>query len=996
MSLLSRTLWAIRAPRSTYPKWALANAADQRFDMPENTLATAHGELYQRLSWVQIAVTTIANAAAVQPLNVLSRKGDTTKDIDGHPFEELLRRPNPLMSRYDLLYGTVAYRELTGNAYWWLNRPSQTGPPLEVWLIPSNRMKPIPDERLYLKGYEYDAGQGETMMLPTESVCHFKRFHPGNAFVGLSAIEALSTVAVGDMAAQKWNSNFFAKSNAKAAGALVFSDPIPDTEWMRMQTDFARQYGGSERQLMMLRGAGAGGVSWLQMAANQADMEFLSGRQFTKEEIWLAFGLMPGLMDKNATEANASAAKAAMSEYTIWPLLTAMAETISNHVLPAYGDNLVAEFEDPRKADRAMDLAEHQEYAKTHTVNEIRQEIHGDDPLPDDDPRGDMFVVEVAPGVAHSKAEQEAAREQMAADLSGEPEDEEGETPEIEPEPTAEAQESEPTEEPAAKSALDLTELRRWRDKTRRRGKPTDWEPESISADLVAAIKAAQDVLADPSDAFRFIKAVEDSRLDAEGTLTGALGDVLDAWLKRFIRAINGGEEMPWDEFAAALDKALLPEMVSVMTEETLRQSIAVGVGLEVGTVNAAALEWARAYTFDLVKGLTETTRKTVSEATSAFLASPDMTRADLEKLLAGAFGERRASAIAVTEVTRASSQAATHYQSELARVGITMKRIWYTLADERVCPICGPLHNQTEDVWAAQFPMGPPAHPNCVLPGNVVAVPALAGGARSRYVGRAVELTTAGGRRFTVTENHPVLTVRGWIAAKAIGKGDKVFACTDPQRIASSIYPDYDHVPAAIEQVFDTLTKAPGMITTRMEVAAKDLHGDGRFINGDVDVVSPNCLLLRDVQTRPAELVSKPSLDGRSREKAALPRGGTSEQFVVTAPPSSDCIVSGASKSRAFPGGHASHADGVGFRDATARDIALSEDSRDDGTADTVLAGQFLLRHAAVIEPDDIISVRQFDFSGDVYDLQSAVYELYTCNDIVVKNCRCAVVLRA
>lgn len=714
MSLISRTLWAIRAPRTQYPAWALANAADQRFDMPEHGLATAQGELYQRLSWVQIAVATIANAAAVQALNVHRLAGEDTEDLDDHEFERLLRHPNPLMSRYDLLYATMAYRELTGNAYWWLNRPSQAAAPAEIWLIPSNRIRPVPDDRLYLKGYEYDAGSGGTMMLPTEAVCHFKRFHPGNAFVGLSPIEALATVAVGDMAAQRWNANFFAKSNAKAAGALVFSDPIPDSDWTRMQAEFARQYGGTERQLMMLRGAGSGGVSWLQMAANQADMEFLSGRQFTKEEIFQAFGLPPGLWDKNATEANATAAKAALSEYTVWPLLTAIAETITNHILPAYGDNLVAEFEDPRKADRSMDLAEHQEYAKTHTINEIRREIHGDDPLPPDDPRGEMFVVEVAPGVPHSKAEQEAAREQMAADLAGEPGEEAGAEEGPEPAANETARESEPTEEPTAKAALDLTELRRWRDKTRRRGKPTDWEPQAIAPDLVAAIKAAQDVLADPADAFRFLKAVEDSRLDAEEALTEALGDVLGDWLKRFVRAINGGEPLPWDEFAAALDKALLPQVVDVMTEEVLRQSVAVGVGFDVGMVNLAALEWSRTYTYDLVRGLTDTTRKVVQEAVSAFEATPGMTRGDLEKLLAGAFGERRASAIAVTEVTRASSQAVLQAQRELAGLGITMKRRWYTLRDERVCPICGPLHGQAEDVWMAQFPMGPPAHPNC------------------------------------------------------------------------------------------------------------------------------------------------------------------------------------------------------------------------------------------------------------------------------------------
>jgi len=39
---------------------------------------------------------------------------------------------------------------------------------------------------------------------------------------------------------------------------------------------------------------------------------------------------------------------------------------------------------------------------------------------------------------------------------------------------------------------------------------------------------------------------------------------------------------------------------------------------------------------------------------------------------------------------------------------------IWYTQADERVCPVCAPLHGKKQDVWEQQFPSGPPAHVRC------------------------------------------------------------------------------------------------------------------------------------------------------------------------------------------------------------------------------------------------------------------------------------------
>ena len=73
-----------------------------------------------------------------------------------------------------------------------------------------------------------------------------------------------------------------------------------------------------------------------------------------------------------------------------------------------------------------------------------------------------------------------------------------------------------------------------------------------------------------------------------------------------------------------------------------------------------------------------------------------------------------RAEVIATTEVTRAYSAATNETQALLNETGLQMERVWNTQNDELVCPICGPLNQQPESVWAGEFPEGPPAHPNC------------------------------------------------------------------------------------------------------------------------------------------------------------------------------------------------------------------------------------------------------------------------------------------
>jgi hypothetical protein len=69
---------------------------------------------------------------------------------------------------------------------------------------------------------------------------------------------------------------------------------------------------------------------------------------------------------------------------------------------------------------------------------------------------------------------------------------------------------------------------------------------------------------------------------------------------------------------------------------------------------------------------------------------------------------------IAVTEVTRAYSEATNETQQMINETGLAMLRVWHTARDDRVCPICGPLDGLPESEWRSQFPNGPPAHPRC------------------------------------------------------------------------------------------------------------------------------------------------------------------------------------------------------------------------------------------------------------------------------------------
>lgn len=396
-------------------------------------------DLYTKLSWLAQAINITADYAALTTLSVKQRAGDELDDITNHPFEVLLEAPNPLQGKFELLSEFFHYRKLLGNGYMWLNRASANEPPYEIWNLPAHMVSPKPNGRQYIEGYLFTSDT-EEIMIPPFQVVHSKSFNPKNPFVGLSPVEQLAIVASGDLGMQKWNTNTFTKASGTLPGILAFADPVPPGEWDLIKADVKES--SRIRNMLMLRGAGKGGVQWLQNTATQRDMEFIAGRNFNREEI---FGMVaPGLytmLSENSTEANSRTGKSAWIDFSVWPLLVALHSQFTRHILPSYGKDLIAEFDDIRVTDRTLELAEQQEYSRTHTIDEIRSKYYGDDKLEPE--RGQILPAEVGAASITNPDEEiariEAEQSRIEAQQEAQPEivsDEEPEVDDVEDEAT--------------------------------------------------------------------------------------------------------------------------------------------------------------------------------------------------------------------------------------------------------------------------------------------------------------------------------------------------------------------------------------------------------------------------------------------------------------------------------------------------------------------------------------------------------------------------------
>lgn len=205
-------------------------------------------------------------------------------------------------------------------------------------------------------------------------------------------------------------------------------------------------------------------------------------------------------------------------------------------------------------------------------------------------------------------------------------------------------------------------------------------------------------------------------RMDWEGDLARELGKIERAHLGRLLEElgdppdINNVPASFWTETGEELQAALSRNFQGIYTAAAQQILDAQPIGVDWGIVNQNAINWARRYSFDLVQGITETTRRAVSDAVAAFFEQ-QQTIGDLRAALSELYGPVRADLIASTEVTRAAVQGELSVVNELASQGVEMVAIWRTSEDELVCPLCGPLADKEEgDGWNEP----PPRHPRC------------------------------------------------------------------------------------------------------------------------------------------------------------------------------------------------------------------------------------------------------------------------------------------
>lgn len=303
--------------------------------------------------------------AGAEPAPHRIRPTDEGIRVQRHPALTVWNNPNPFYTRNEFVEATTQHFDLVGEMPWVIGRSDRApnGPPIELWIVRPDRIRPVADPREFLTGWMYDVtGDGiNERPLRRDQVLFTRRPHPTNPYRGIGPVETLLQDLEGENAATEFNTNFF-RNGAEPGGLIKVPEFLTDDEFDQLVERWNQQHRGvgNAHRVGVLEGA-----EWVERKFSARDMQFEQLRRFSRDTIMRAWGFPKPLIGdvEDVNRANAEAADVVFAKHILRPRLGRIRNTLNKDFLPlfgAMGQTVEFDYVDPVPPDAAeerLDLA---------------------------------------------------------------------------------------------------------------------------------------------------------------------------------------------------------------------------------------------------------------------------------------------------------------------------------------------------------------------------------------------------------------------------------------------------------------------------------------------------------------------------------------------------------------------------------------------------------------------------------------------------------------
>ena len=350
------------------------------------SLNSKEEQIRANIGWVFAASQLIADDCSTQEIELWRKLKDGTEEqVFNHEILELLNDPTALMTPRQLWSLYYQYLNLTGETY--LLKLDGQGKPITNHAQLPKALFPLPSHMCQFKLDNEDFNKSKVVFNGQEfgldQVIRDINPDPENIFKGLSVISKASLAVDTDERMKNWNNKLFI-NGARPSLALEVPGELSENSFERLNQQIKEKFVGGENTFKHIILENGMKVNPYMM--NQQDLDFLSSREFTRDEILSFFKLSKaniGIVD-DVNRANNEAQEYRYAKQVVKPRIEQFADAMNRRLIkPVYGTEFFIKFKNPIPEDKDRVLQEAQAGVnKWLTIDEVR-ETYGYEALPD-------------------------------------------------------------------------------------------------------------------------------------------------------------------------------------------------------------------------------------------------------------------------------------------------------------------------------------------------------------------------------------------------------------------------------------------------------------------------------------------------------------------------------------------------------------------------------------------------------------------------------------
>lgn len=303
------------------------------------------GEMYASQPYLRLVVDFLARNVAQLGLHVFDKLDqDRTRVSDG-PTAELMMRPNPTTTRYELFRDLVSDMALFDRAYWLVSAAVDEPAGWELYQLPAPWITPHGGNRYGPAFYRYlpDNAAGTTPVdVPAANVLAFHGWSPGFADRGLSPVATLKEILSEQISAhrfreQLWRRNGRVNSYLTRPAAAPLWSPTAEAQFKEdWRASWTGNGGGDQGGTPLLQD----GMELKRVGFSAKEDEFVDASKLALTTVAAVYHINPTMIGQleSANYSNVREFRRMLYGDTLGPILAQIETRMDAFLLPKLGE----------------------------------------------------------------------------------------------------------------------------------------------------------------------------------------------------------------------------------------------------------------------------------------------------------------------------------------------------------------------------------------------------------------------------------------------------------------------------------------------------------------------------------------------------------------------------------------------------------------------------------------------------------------------------------